>query len=244
MAYFWKKWKNVNVIEKKAIASVEKALKILFENVSERKIRSIYIKGSFVRREMNRKSDVDIVPITFHNNALQKIKDIQDNLGDSFAPAEFVPHSLNEFKTGKRFLKYKSLKGTIDITLRELYKAELVFGKPLDVSAFPMRTDKRFLRGHMNAFKEIFIPLFEKGELGFSSLIKQVFFLVEKAERLEGNILPLKWKEAVEGFSQDHIICDAYKNRMKKTKDDSERKKFVDKLKVYIAELDRKYFAC
>ena len=60
---FWKKWKRKTTIEKKAIVSIKKSRSLILKSIPKNKIVAIYIKGSFVRREMNKKSDVDIVPI-------------------------------------------------------------------------------------------------------------------------------------------------------------------------------------
>jgi len=99
---FWRNWKNITKIEERAIKSIKKAKRILFEEISKEKIYSIYVKGSFVRREMNNKSDVDIVPITYDNKTLRKIKKLQEKKGNMYKPSEFLPNSLKEFEQNKK----------------------------------------------------------------------------------------------------------------------------------------------
>ena len=161
---FWRDWKNKTKTEERAIKSIRKAKRILFKNISKEKIYAIYIKGSFVRREMNEKSDVDIIPITYNNKTLENIKKLEETKGHLYKPSELLPHSLKEFEQGKTHLKYKGPIGNIDGTLRNLHRYKLVYGKHVDITKYPMRSDLEFLKGHINAFKTIFIPLWSRGD--------------------------------------------------------------------------------
>ena len=60
---FWKDWKRKNKLEESAIKSIKTARKIILSEIPKEQIVAIYAKGSFVRREMNKKSDVDFVNI-------------------------------------------------------------------------------------------------------------------------------------------------------------------------------------
>ncbi|MGM5480580.1 MAG: hypothetical protein ACQESC_03915, partial [Nanobdellota archaeon] len=207
---FWNEWTSINDIEKQAISGVERALKTIFEHVGEDKIHSIYIKGSFIRRDMDSKSDVDIVPIAFDNEGLAEVRSLQINNGKDYKPAELLPHSLVEFETGIRCLNYTSPKGGVDITLRELYRYELVYGTPLDVTAYPMRSDLEFLKGHLKAFHRMFLPGFENGTLKLRMLVKQTIFLVEKEQRVKGVEPLLDWSELATSIDDtNHILNDA-----------------------------------
>ena len=64
---FWKNWKNKTEIEKKAIISVKKARELTINAIPKNKLVAIYIKGSFARREMKKRSDVDMVPIVLED---------------------------------------------------------------------------------------------------------------------------------------------------------------------------------
>ena len=58
MRYFWDSWKRKTKQEERAIAALKKVKKLIIENLKD-EIIAIYVKGSFIRREMNAKSDVD-----------------------------------------------------------------------------------------------------------------------------------------------------------------------------------------
>ena len=73
MREFWKSWKKVNELEKAAIKSVKIAEKIIFKTLPKKKIISIYVGGSFVRRDMDKWSDVDLWTITSDVNLATKI---------------------------------------------------------------------------------------------------------------------------------------------------------------------------
>jgi predicted nucleotidyltransferase len=71
---FWKDWKKKTKLEKSAIESLKIAKKIILSEIPKEKIVAIYVKGSFVRREMDEKSDVDTAIILkeskLHNKEL------------------------------------------------------------------------------------------------------------------------------------------------------------------------------
>ena len=48
---FWKNWKNLTKLEKSAIKSIKTGKRIIFKNIPKKEIKSIYLKGSFIRRE-------------------------------------------------------------------------------------------------------------------------------------------------------------------------------------------------
>lgn len=240
---FWKDWKNKTKIEINAIKSIQEAQKVLFKEILKERIVAIYVKGSFVRREMNTKSDVDIIPIVKDNQSLKKIQALEQTRGYLYKPAELLPHSLKEFEQGKRYLKYKQPKGNVDGTLRELHRYKLIYGKPIDITYYKIRSDVDFLKDHTIAFRKIFIPLYNAGKFGFSELMKQVFFLTEKEERVKGKESPETWQSLVKSIKhKDHIVNEAYKYRMDPTKDPRIRRKLLRKLEKHLSKIEEKYF--
>jgi len=142
----------------------------------------------------------------------------------------------------KRYLKYNKHKGGVNITLRNLHKYKLIHGKPLDVTKYPIRSNLKFLKGHINAFREIFIPLYNKNKFDFSEIIKQVFFLVEREERLKGNEPPNSWKDLAKSIKdKNHIIHDVLQYRLHPTKEPKTRLKLLAKLQQYLKKLSKKY---
>ncbi len=239
--YFWEEWKDKTKLEEKAISSVEQALKTLFEHVNKEKIYSIYIKGSFPRREMNEKSDVDVIVITKNNETLREVKKLEESKGREYKPSELIPHSLEELKEGKRHLSEEKPKGGVDGLIREIHRYEIIYGSPVKPEEYKIRTDKEFLEAHIKAFNEVFIPLYREGKFGFQEIVKQIFFLTEKEVLLEGKEPPETWKELVESIKdKNHVVHDAYKHRAKPTKNEAEREKLIRKLEEHLEE-DKKW---
>ena len=58
---FWGDWKNKTKLEEAAIKSLKAARVIIIQNIPKEEIVAIYARGSFVRREMNKKSDSALV---------------------------------------------------------------------------------------------------------------------------------------------------------------------------------------
>ncbi|MEK6889264.1 MAG: nucleotidyltransferase domain-containing protein [Nanoarchaeota archaeon] len=130
---FWKSWKNKSKIEKIAIESIYRAVDFLFESIPKEKIISVYIKGSFVTREMTRKSDVDILPILDNRKTMQKLKTIRNKNKDMLKPSELLPMSYTEFKQKNRSW------GRADTFLRDLEHHAWIYGKKLSNLDYPMR---------------------------------------------------------------------------------------------------------
>ncbi len=237
---FWKDWKRVTKLEKEAIKSIKKAKKILLENISKEKIVAIYIKGSFPRREMNEKSDVDIVPIVKDNKLLKEIIKLDKENRHLYKPSELLPSSLWEFKHNKIYLKSKDPKGRPDGFIRDLDKHKLIFGKPLNPQEFTIRNDKEKLKGMINAFKEIFLPFYKEKKFGFSEIVKQVFWLTENEQKVKGKNPPHSWKELTKSIKdKNHIIHQAYEFRLKPAKDKKQRQEFIKKLKTHLKNLEK-----
>lgn len=233
---FWAEWSNKKEIELKAIESVENALKKLIEKFPE--LLAIYIKGSFARREMIEESDIDIVPICTTNTEKYKILRFQAQNKDEFKPSEFLPHSLEEFETGIRYNPNKELKGSVDGTLRNLYQYKLVYGKPINIKKYPVRSDKKFLNGHIIAFENTFLPLLQKNKLEFKIVNKQIFYLVERELRIRGKKTSGKFTDLISQVNnKNHIINNVLEYRYNPTPE--LKKTIISKLKTYLEELKK-----
>ncbi|MFW6233202.1 MAG: nucleotidyltransferase domain-containing protein [Nanoarchaeota archaeon] len=71
--YFWDKWNNKNFYEEKRILALIKIKDFLKDNYFD-KIHSVFVGGSFQRREYTKNSDVDIWIIIDKDSNLDKIK--------------------------------------------------------------------------------------------------------------------------------------------------------------------------
>ncbi|NYZ76906.1 hypothetical protein H0O02_01165 [Candidatus Micrarchaeota archaeon] len=236
----WRNWKNKTEIERKAIKSLEKAKELVINSVPKDNLVAIYIKGSFVRREMKTGSDVDMVPIIAGNRYQNAVFEINSSAID---PVIVVPLSLWELKHNKLWTKsnYKpDLRAKPDRLLKKIKDCKLVYGKSINPKNYPIRDDKTALKDEIRVIKIGYIPLYEKGEIKFDSLLKEVFWLVE----LEQNIFGKKTKHSFEGITNSvdntkHIIHDAFDLRKKPSK--SEEKKFILKLKKHLEESEKRY---
>ena len=76
-------------------------MNFLLSNIPRKKILAAYIKGTFVTREMNKRSDINIVPILSDNRILGKLKEIRNENKEMLKPAELLPISLTELKRNK-----------------------------------------------------------------------------------------------------------------------------------------------
>ena len=235
---FWKNWKNKSKLEITAINSIKKAKNLLLKNIPKEQITSIYIKGSFVRRELTKNSDVDIVPIVKDSRYLKKILKLQKEYSKEITPSELLPHSIREFRENKYFLEKEGPRAHPNLFIKRIKYYNLIYGKPLDVSKFSVRSDEQRFKGLIKAFNEIFIPLHNKKKFGFSQIVKQVFWLVDMDERINGRKPPHSWKKLAKSIkSKNHIIHDALNFRLNPTKDKKERDKFIRKLNKYITKL-------
>lgn len=241
MGDFWNEWKGKTGLEKRAIDSVGKAREVLLKNVPEEEIVAVYVKGSFVRREMNEKSDVDIVAVVKHDKYIGRIRKLQEEKGGTYKPSELLAHSLGEFKDNERHFSYSSQKPKPDIFLRYLGNAKLIYGKLVEPKDFTLRSDKEMLESSVNMFREEFIPLYNERKFGFSQLVKNVFWLVDLEQRIRGKVPPGTWEKLEKSVGgKNHIIHETLRLRLHPTKDSEIRKKYLEKLSDYLDRLQKK----
>lgn len=234
MNKFWKGYKNKSQIENKAIESIEKALSFLFDNIPKEKIISVYIKGTFVTREMNRNSDVDIVPILKDIKTLKELQELRDKNKELLKPAELLPISLTELKQNKNASHRGKNKGQPDTFLLDLDFHKLVYGKKLNKNNFPSRTEREILNQYIKTLKTKSIKLHKERKFGLQQLIKQVFWICYYEQRLAGKNPPRTWK-GLNKFIKDkeNIIHKTYFLRMHPTKDKHKRKVYIKFLENY-----------
>lgn len=237
---FWRSYKKKTAIEKGAISSIHRAMNFLFANVPKSKIISVYIKGTFVTREMNERSDVDIVPILKDNLTLKKLQKVRNENKEMLKPSELLPISLTELNHNKNAKHRGPLKGKPDTFLRDLEHYKLVYGKKLNKSNYPMRNSDEMFEHEIKTLRSQTIPLHKKGEYGFQQLIKQVFWIVFHEQKKLGRSPPRTWN-GLNIFIKDknHIIHKAYHFRLEPTKDKRKRKGFVSSLENYLTTLEK-----
>ncbi|MBT5023079.1 hypothetical protein HOK51_08185 [Candidatus Woesearchaeota archaeon] len=256
---FWKSWKRKTQIEEAAIDSLKVAKKAILSSIPPDEIVSIYVKGSFIRREMNQQSDVDTVTIVKHAKYLDNLRRIEkeeekkqklnkkksNKLILNKIKTEIRGYAFSELKTGRR------VKNKVTLTppprfVKHLPHYKLIYGKDLNLisDGFLRRTDAHDLKGMIWAFENIFLPGYVRGEFLFSQIIKQIFWLVEFEQKAKDKSVPHNWKLLAKSISDnDHVVKDAIKFRLMKNCDKEltvvEQKKFIKKLKKYLKECNK-----
>lgn len=237
---FWKNWKKKTKLEEAAIESLKQAKRIILKNIPKNKIVAIYVGGSFIRREMIKKSDVDTWTVVNDNKLLKKF----DELAEKYRYVCKPPISLSglsvwELKKGKRYLTDKP-RANPSRFIKKIKNYVLIYGKPLNPKEFPTRTDKEELKNLIKAFHKIFFPLYGQGKFGFSQLLNQVFWLVDLEQRVKEKRPPHSWKKLAKSIkNKKHIIHEALRFRVKRIKDKKQRAKFIISLKKYLKRLEK-----
>jgi hypothetical protein len=240
---FWKDWKNITAQEKEAVKSLRTGERIILENIPREEILAIYVKGSFIRREMNEKSDMDTVTILKHSSMLPRLRRLGEKYKKVFDPEiQFSGYSLWELKNGKRSTAKgikKNRAGTSRI-LKHFDHYQLIYGTPIDVSGFPRRSHEHDLRSMVNVFHSLFIPMYDRKELGFDDIVKQTLWVVENEMRFLGKPTPHSWKALDSSIEEkNHIIHLAYGYRLKSPKDKRLRVQYVKRLETYLNKLEK-----
>jgi len=240
MKDFWENWKHKTKLEIAAIQSLKQAKRIILENIPKSKIVAIYVGGSFIRREMIKKSDVDTWTIVSDNNLLKRFDKLKECRLAHNPPISLSGWSLWELKEGKRYLKPSKEKMSPYRFIKRLRDYILIYGKPLDLSKFKTRSDKEDLKSLIGAFNKKFFPLYEQGKFGFSEILNQIFWVVELEQKIKGKKTPYSWKKLEKSIKdKNHIIHDTLRFRVKRIKDKKKRARFIIRLKHYLKDLEK-----
>jgi hypothetical protein len=229
---FWKNWQAKTKQEKEYIVSLEKALQWIEKQPFHGEIISIYVKGSFVFRELNKKSDIDLVPITRNNKSLQKIREARDKLKETFFPVEILPISLQELASNQRHVP-KPMQGRPDQFTLLLPYHKLIWGKTLNLKKCKAREPLQVYLHIKQAMSEKFLPAYAKNKFGFSQLIKQVFHLLYWEERIKGRHFSPSWKEIKKACPKHSLVQRTMYLRFHPTKDKRVRKKYIQEVITY-----------
>ena len=238
---FWEDWKRKSKIELEAIKNIKKTLGQIVKEAPKEEIISVYIKGSFIRREMNKKSDVDVVLALKTRKYLEKLRKLKKPLEDLEPPISLGIITYRELTSGKRINPGKKA-GSIGRFNSNLPYFRLVYGKPLDQSKLSCRSNESMLKGLIGAFNKMFIPGYKCGEFSFDLIVKQVFFLVESSQRVQGKNPPHSFRGIAKSIkTPNHIIHDTLELRKNSMKDGKVRSAYIRKLKRYLKELEKKH---
>lgn len=232
---FYTSWKNKTPLEKKYISALENALIFMKEQSFIKEIISIYVKGSFVFREINKKSDIDLVVVMRDEKSLKSIGRFRDNYKEMLWPVDLLPLALEELENNARFIQRSDKPRPDHFTLLLQYH-RLVYGKQLKTKCWKVRADKKVYDNLKSAIKNTQVPLFEKGEFDFQQIIKQVMHLIWWEERLKGHYFPSSWKEIQKACPKNYLLQKTVYLRYHPTKDEKIRNKYILELKEYLTK--------
>lgn len=240
---FLDEWDDLTDLEKKAIDALKQGLNIIMSNIPKEDILSIYLKGSFLRREMNPKSDVDVSIIVKEEKYLKTFQILNEKYRHSIKPDfEFGGYTLDELKTGN-FSKYgKKMRAGTPRFVRHIPTYKLLYGEELDIENLYTKPDIKLFHGLIKAFENIFIPMYNKKQMGFQMILKQTLWLVElEASVNRKDFLFTSWKDLTNEFNSDHIINSVLELRERNEKDEKKKEGFLKQLELYISDLKTKY---
>ena len=236
---FWEDWRNKTEIELNAIEKVKLARDLIIKSVPKKVLIAIYIKGSFVRREMKEGSDVDMVPIV---SEYKYQGNIWETNVPEVNPVVIVPLSLEELRDNKLYSKndiQPDLRAKPDRFLDKLSSFKLIYGTPLNPKDFPIRKDIEALKDEIKVIREGYLPSYEKNKIDFSTFLKEVFWLIELEQKVKGKNIEHSFQGILKSVNdKNHIINDVFEFRKNPPKD-KEKKVFIIKLKKYFDVLEK-----
>lgn len=235
---FWEKWKNVTKQEKAAVKVLLQLKKLVLENIPRDKIVSIYVGGSFVRREMTPHSDVDVWVITKDMKSQLMVSRLIKSIEGKFRPkAGLSGYALWELRTGRHSRQITKKRTGPRRFMKYLPNYYLVYGKKLKQSDFKINTDVKDLQVLVKTFNELFLPWYMKKEIDFQALLKQTFWLADLELKVRGRHTPHSWSAIVLMTDKKHIARLAWKLRGRSVGDKT-KKLFVARLKKYLSRLE------
>jgi len=234
--------KNQLELKEQADVSIQKAKETILKSIPNDEIISMYVKGSYVRDELQPDSDVDIVVILKSNEYLPAVYELTEKFGNTTEPPfQIVAYTLEELQTGTWSPNRTKNASTISVFVKHVDQLPLLYGSKTEGQLFT-RTDVKDLTALMSAFEKSFLPDFEKGTFKFDDVVKQVMWLTEREQRALGIVPDYSWQKLADSIKdENHIIHLALRLRKQKEVSKEEQDIFMEKLKNYLASLKEKY---
>lgn len=230
---FWTEWENTTDLERRMISTLIEARKRVIQAVPAQALYAIYVKGSFVRRELSENSDIDIVPIVTTDQYQGAVFAVN---GPDISPACAIPLSLEEFADNSLHtegISTPDVRAEPDLFLHRLNRHALIYGQALDPKHYPMRTAQQIVQDEKHKILEGYIPLYQKGALDLSSVLKEVFWLCEWELEAQGKQVPHSFAGILSSSDKDHPVHYAQEIRSGNNSDVDE---FLSRLKDYLTE--------
>ena len=234
----WKYWKNKTQLEKDAIDSMLKAKDYILKNIPKKEIVSIYARGSFVRREMTKNSDIDLLVILKTSKYLRNAEKIGEKVLYIYSvPVHFSFFTLKELETGKIIENKKEMvPPRLFLSGRFRNTKSLIYGEELPFDKLAHATDQEYLERVLFRFdyslKEI------ERNISWKNLIKDLFYLIESEQWVKGKETPIKYREMASLLENKNPIIKEIVYYLLDTSPEEvgikERKRFVKQAKKYI----------
>lgn len=232
---FWNSWKKKSVTEKRYIDALQRSLKWLKEQPFAKDILAVYVKGSFAYRELNDKSDIDLVPIMKDEKSLNLLREIRNRNKDILKPVDILPFALGELEQNKYFKEpLPGTKGKPDQFTLLLSEHKIVYGKPLNSKGWKVRSDQKIYEALRDVIRDTQLPMYERRDFAFSQLIKQVMHLIWWEERLQGKKILSSWNAMNKSLPEHKLLQQTIRFRLHPTKDNKMREKYITQVKEYL----------
>lgn len=232
---FYNYWRSKTSLEKKYIEALERALIWIKKQAFIDDVIAIYVKGSFIFREFNERSDIDVVPVMKNEKSLNLIREIRDKNKEWLKPVDILPIGIEELKKNKYYKEpLPGTKGKPDMFTILLPYNKGVYGKTLNTKEWDVRSDQKIYDNLKSVIKNSQISMFEKGEFGFSTLLKQTMHLIWWEERLKGRNFPSSWKAIKKACPNNRLLQKTVFYRYNLTKDKDLRSEYINELKKYL----------
>lgn len=236
---FWEKWNKKSEREVEAINSLKEAIELVKDRISEEEIVSIYVKGSFIRREMVEGSDVDVLVVLKSEKSFGKLLILGEEFKERFRPPiQLSKYLIDELRSGKRIVDREGDKASPRRVARHLEFYKRVYGQDLGEKKLDAQNDREGLEGMVTAFRDVFLPKYRKEEFGFSRIVKQTLWLVWNAQRFKGRDTPYSWNEVTSAVEDNHIAHKALKYREEGLPEEKKRKEYIEELELYLSEVE------
>lgn len=240
---FLNTWNNLTSLEIEGIEVLKKGMKIIFEEIPLNDIICIYLKGSFLRREMTPKSDVDVVVIVKNKSSLVKLNQLQNDLGNSEElNFGFSGYTINELRTGQLLKDVQSSRSGTPRFTRMIPTYQLLYGEKLNLKTLYQKTEIELFKSLLKAFENIFLPNYKENKIDFDMLLKQSLWLFELEVAVRNkNYKFINWENLTEYLNENHLINETLKLRNSEKRDKGTKESFVSKLKSYLKYLNEEF---
>ncbi len=229
-------------LKQKAEFSIEKAKRVILNNIPDEEIISIYVKGSYAQGELQPDSDVDVVVILKTEEYLPKVYTLDTNTSNpTEIPFAIVAYTLKELQTGEKAVNRPKISSPVSVFVKQLDFLPLIYGEKPEGNLFT-RTDKKDLTAHPSAFHSTFLPDYVVGKFSIQELVKQALWLADREQRLLGNVQGYSWQALSDSVKdKDHIIHTTLRLRRQAKISTLEKADFVQKLETYLSFLESNY---